>query len=178
MKRYSEGVEMSGHDSSENKVLFEITERHLNTGLRGFPVGTVRTSRVDPQQGVSYVGYPVGDLANLDPEAVVYLLYNKTLPTPDQLDGFKADLARRAHVDSNVIAQLKSLPKEGHPMEWLITGIMCLGMTGRTGDYREDGLNLIARSPELIANIFRLRSGWVNRFRVDQSWVWSRTLFK
>jgi citrate synthase len=66
---------------SDENILFTITEKHLNTGLRGFPVGRVRTSRVDPQTGVSYVGYPVADLAYLDPEAVIYLLYNKNLPT-------------------------------------------------------------------------------------------------
>jgi citrate synthase len=54
---------------SENKVLFEIKEEHLDTGLRGFPVGTVRTSFVDPVEGVHYVGYPVEDLAQLEPEA-------------------------------------------------------------------------------------------------------------
>ena len=53
---------------SDAKVLFEITEKHLNTGLRRFPVGTVRTSRVDPDEGVSYVGYPVKDLAYLIPK--------------------------------------------------------------------------------------------------------------
>ncbi|MDP6932355.1 MAG: citrate (Si)-synthase [Myxococcota bacterium] len=141
-------------------ALFTITTKHLNTGLRGFPVGTVRTSRVDPHQGVSYVGYPVGDLAYLDPEAVVYLLYHKNLPTPDQLSSFKADLARRAVVDPGVLDMLSRLPRSGHPMEWLISGILGLGMTGKTGDFLEDGLNLVARTPELIANVFRLRSGW------------------
>ena len=41
---------------ADSDVLFEITSAHLNTGLRGIPVGTCRTSRVDPQEGVSYVG--------------------------------------------------------------------------------------------------------------------------
>jgi citrate synthase len=145
---------------SGEKVLFEITEGHLNTGLRGFPVGTVRTSAVSPMDGVSYVGYPVADLANLDPEAVIYLLFNKALPDAAQLAEFKADLARRAVVDPAVIANLASLPKVGHPMEWLICGLMYLGMTGKTGDYTEDGLNMIAQSSELIAAIFRIHQGW------------------
>ena len=38
--------------------------------------------------------------------------------------------------------------------------LVFLGMTAKTGDYYEDGLNLIVQTPELIANIFRLRSGW------------------
>lgn len=145
---------------SDSKVLFEITEKHLNTGLRGFPVGTVRTSRVDPQTGVSYVGYPVGDLAQLDPEAVVYLLFNKDLPNDEQLAEFKADLAARATVDQQVIDFMAGLPKQGHPMEWLIAGLNLLGMTGKTGDWKEDALNCIARSSTIVANVFRLRSGW------------------
>jgi citrate synthase len=145
---------------SDENVLFEITEKHLNTGLRRFPVGRVRTSRVDPQDGVSYVGYPIGDLANLDPEAAIFLLYNKRLPTSNEINDCRSGLASRATVDPAVIEILQGLPKEGHPMEWLITGLSLLGMTGKTGDFYEDGLNLIARSAELIANIFRIRSGW------------------
>ena len=74
---------------------FEITEGHLNTGLRGFPVGTVRTSRVSPTEGVSYVGRPIAELAEKDPEEVIFLLLNKRLPN-DELSTFKAELASRA----------------------------------------------------------------------------------
>ena len=60
----------------DKRLLFNITEEHLNSGLRGIPVGHVRTSKVDPYEGVSYVGRPIGDLADLDPEAVIFLLLN------------------------------------------------------------------------------------------------------
>jgi citrate synthase len=146
--------------SEVKKVLFEITEEHLDTGLRGFPVGTVRSSSVDPVAGVHYVGYPIEDLAHLDPEAAVYLLFHKSLPTPEQLSAFKADLAARAAMPPGLHAFLGALPKQGHPMEWLMAGITWLGMTGKTGDYREDSFNLIARMPELVAGIFRVREGW------------------
>ena len=142
------------------KVLFEITEKHLNTGLRGFPVGTCRTSKVDKFEGVSYVGRSIKDLAKRDPEEVVFLLHNKHLPSADELAAFKADLAARSKVDPAVIALLKQLPKDGHPMEWMIAGLNLLGMTGKTDDFQEDALNLLARSPEVIAAIFRIRSGW------------------
>ena len=147
---------------SENKVLFEITEKHLNTGLRGIPVGTVRTSRVDPYTGVSYVGHSVKDLAGMDPEAVIFLLFNKKLPSDVELSDFKSNLAARSHVDPSVFSFLQHLPKNGHPMEWLINGITLLGMTGKTDDYYEDALNLLARVPTLLAAIFRIRSGWGN----------------
>jgi citrate synthase len=106
------------------------------------------------------VGRPVSELWQLDPEAAVYLLFNKELPNEAQLENFKLDLARRSRVDPRVIDLLKALPKDGHPMEWFIAGLTYLGMTGRTGDYQEDALNAVARMPELVANIFRLRSGW------------------
>ncbi len=144
----------------QNDVLFSITSAHLNTGLRGFPVGTVRTSKVDPYEGVSYVGYSVKELASLDPEAVVYLMFHKALPNDEQLVAFKADLASRATLPDGVAARVGKLPKQGHPMEWLIAGLNLLGMTGKTNDYKEDALNLIARTPELVATIFRQRSGW------------------
>jgi len=146
--------------SDNDEVLYEIRRSQLNTGLRGFPVGTVRTSKVDPQAGVSYVGYPIADLAQKDPEAVIYLLLNKELPNDAQLFEFRAELARRATVDPRVWDLMGALPKDGHPMEWLMNGLIYLGMTGKTGDFREDGLNLIARSGALVANVFRLRNGW------------------
>ncbi len=146
--------------SDPSEVLFQVTRAHLNTGLRGFPVGTVRTSAVSPQEGVSYVGYPIKQLAYQDPEAVVFLLHNKHLPSDDELAAFKADLVSRSAVDPQVLELIKQLPREGHPMEWLCSALFYMGMTGKTGDFREDALNLIARSPEVIAAIFRIRAGW------------------
>jgi citrate synthase len=147
-------------ESGDSKVLFEVTEEHLNTGLRGIPVGTVRTSFVTPNEGLHYAGYPVGDVADLDPEAGAYLLLNKELPTRAQEDEFKAELVKRARLDPRVLQLLGSLPRDGHPMEWLVAGLNFMAMTGKTGDYHEDALNVIAQLPELVANIFRLRSGW------------------
>ena len=147
---------------SGTKVLFEITEKNLDTGLRGFPVGRVRTSRVDPLEGVSYVGRSIAELSELDPEAVIFLLLNKRLPEADELSALKADLVARSTVDPKVLSIIASLPKEGHPMEWFITGLNLLGMTGKTvdNDYYEDALNAMARIPTVVAAVFRLRSGW------------------
>lgn len=142
------------------KPLFEVMDEHLDTGLRGFPVGTVRTSSVDPVEGVHYVGYPIEDLAYIDPEAAVYLVFHKELPSAEQLAAFKADLASRAGLPAGLHEFLGALPKQGHPMEWLMAGIAWLGMVGKTGDFHQDSLNLIARMPELVANVFRVREGW------------------
>jgi len=142
------------------EVLFEITSAHLNTGLRGVPVGTTRTSAVHPDRGVSYVGYPIAELADKDPEEVVYLLLERELPTADQVLRFKTNLRSRGGVDPRVFDLLRKLPRDAHPMEWLEIGLVALGMFSKVGDFAEDALNVIAWAPELVAGIFRIRSGW------------------
>jgi len=144
------------------KTLFTITEAHLNTGLRGYPVGTCRTSAVSPEQGVTYVGYSLQDLKERPAEDIIYLLLKKELPSTEQAAALRADMARRSAIDPRVYDVLRTLPKEGHPMEWLITGLSMLGMTGKSADndYAEDCLNLIARISTLSAAIFRIREGW------------------
>ena len=141
------------------KVLCEVTENHLNTGLRGIPVGTCRTSFVTPTEGVHYCGYPIKELVDFSPEDIIYLLFNKELPTTAQSSTFKADLAARGNVPSGLENVLQTLPKDGHPMDWLSVGIHTLGMLDTTGNWREDALNLIARMPRLMGLIFRYREG-------------------
>ncbi|HMV66726.1 MAG TPA: citrate/2-methylcitrate synthase, partial [Myxococcota bacterium] len=154
---------------ADSDVLFTITSAHLDTGLRGFPVGTCLTSDVDPQLGVTYVGYPIADLYDLPPEAVVFLLFKKHLPDDRELAEFKAELQRRMGMPQAALTALGALPESGHPMEWLITGLMLLGMTGKTGNYAEDALNVVAWAPELVAAIFRLRNGWGELIPPDRS---------
>ena len=141
------------------KVLCEVTENHLNTGLRGIPVGTCRTSFVTPTEGVHYCGYPIKELVDFSPEDIIYLLFNKELPTADQSSDFKLDLAARGQVPNELANVLQTLPKDGHPMDWLSVGIHTLGMLDTTGNWREDALNLIARMPRLMGLIFRYREG-------------------
>jgi len=144
---------------SDADVLFTITTAHLDTGLRGYPVGYCRTSKVDPHQGVSYVGYPITELARREPIDIVHLMFKRELPTGEQREKLSADLKARRGIPAEVLTTLASLPKSGHPMAWLGTGLQLLGLHTRTGDWMEDALNLVARTPELVAAIFRLHSG-------------------
>ena len=153
----------------DEKVLCEVTENHLNTGLRGIPVGTCRTSFVTPTEGVHYCGYPIKELVDFSPEDIIYLLFNKELPTSDQSSAFKADLAVRGHVPSGLANVLQTLPKDGHPMDWLSVGIQTLGMLETTDNWREDSLNLIARMPRLMGLIFRYREGRGEDIAVDDT---------
>tara|TARA_B100001142_G_scaffold16752_1_gene15563 strand:+ start:3613 stop:4779 length:1167 start_codon:yes stop_codon:yes gene_type:complete len=152
---------------SEEEELFTITAKHLDSGMRGIPVGTCQTSYVDPLEGVHYVGYPVGDLADMEEEDVVFLLLNKHLPTAEESIAFRKELTHRAEeMPTGALRVLESLtPGSGHPMDWLSIGIMALGAAETTGDVRIDSINLIARMPELMARIFLLRGGRKEKLR-------------
>ena len=144
---------------TNDEPLFTVHTSHLNTGLRGVPVGTCRTSFVTPTEGVHYCGYPIAELAHYPPEDIVYLLFHKELPTAEQSSKFKTEMAARGHVPESVRAVFSTLPKDGHPMDWLSVGIHTLGMLDTTGDWKEDALNLIARMPRLMGLLFRIREG-------------------
>ncbi|MDE0869733.1 MAG: citrate/2-methylcitrate synthase, partial [Candidatus Poseidoniaceae archaeon] len=154
---------------AKNEVLLEVTEKHLNTGLRGVPVGTCRTSFVTPSEGVHYCGYPITELASFEPEDIIYLLFNKELPTAEQSVAIRQDLASRAAIPGDLESVLKTLPKFGHPMDWLSVGIHTLGMLETTNDWKEDALNLIARMPRLMGLIFRIREGREENIPADDT---------
>ena len=152
---------------SDKEVLLEVTSDHLNTGLRGVPVGTCRTSFVTPTEGVHYCGYTIAELAAFAPEDIIYLLFNKELPTPEQSKQIRSELAARATIPGDVESVLKTLPRDGHPMDWLSVGIHTLGMLETTNDWRADAMNLIARMPRLMGLIFRIRDGRAEEIPAD-----------
>jgi citrate synthase len=144
---------------SDSKVLFEVTEGHLETGLRGVPVGYCPTSSVDPQLGLFYKGFAIDELSHRDPEEVIYLLFNDVLPNEEQLAAFRKKLSQNAHIPKEVITSLKALPKSGHPMKWFIAGLNSLGMMAETKSYSEEAFNIVAKLPALVAAIYRIREG-------------------
>jgi len=129
--------------------------------MRGIPVGTCRTSFVTPTEGVHYCGYPISELASMSPEDIVYLLFNKELPNSKQSTEFMQELQSRGALPEGVETVLSSLPKDGHPMDWLSIGIHTLGMLGGVDNWKEDAMNLVARMPRLLGLIFRYREGRV-----------------
>ena len=160
-------LRVDGGFMSVDKSLLDLTTAHLNTGLRGVPVGTCRTSFVTPEEGVHYCGYPIAELAMLAPEDVVYLLFHKELPNLEQSVEFREELQSRGAIPDGLEQVLATLPKEGHPMDWLSIGIHTLGMLGGVDDWREDAMNLIARMPRLMGLIFRYREGRVTNIPAD-----------
>lgn len=163
----------TGTGTDPKEVLFTITRDLLDTGLRGFPVGTCPISDVDPVKGLSYGGYPIADLAHLEPEEVIHLLLRKELPDAGKLAVFHGELLGQGHLHPGVLKVLESFPRDGHPMKWLLGGLAVMGMFENAGDYRKDCLRVIAQLPELVAAIYRIRSGWGDPIpsRPELGWV-------
>src|SRR5690625_2054974 len=79
---------------------------------------------------LTYAGYTIDDLAeNASFEEVIYLLWNRELPTKEQLDEIRSQLAEEMEVPDAIIDHLKSYDtKKVHPMAALRTAISLLGM--------------------------------------------------
>ncbi|MGA8163939.1 MAG: citrate (Si)-synthase [Waddliaceae bacterium] len=140
--------------------LMEITESHLETGMRGYPVGYCTTSTVDPAKGLFYVGRPVSALAGREPESVIYLLYHGKEGTDSEIQAFSQRLQKRAQCSPEVIEHIRRLPKKGHPMDLFVCALMICAAFEGTGDYQEDCLNLIAKIPVLVGNLINYHAGW------------------
>ncbi|MAK97453.1 MAG: citrate synthase [Euryarchaeota archaeon] len=151
----------------DEDTLLNLTSANLNTGLRGVPVGTCRTSFVTPEQGVHYCGYPISELAMMSPEDIIFLLFHKELPDLEQSVEFRKNLQSRGALPDGVEEVLATLPVNGHPMDWLSIGIHTLGMLDCKNDWREDALNLIARLPRLLGLIFRYREERLTNIPAD-----------
>lgn len=141
-------------------VLFEITKDQLETGLRGVPVGYCVTSFVDPIKGLTYIGRPIAELAQLDPITVIYLLYYGEAGTKAQVAKFQDELSERSSCSQETLRHIESLPHGGHPMDVFAAALLVTGMYEGTGDYREDCLNAIAKLPQIAATVINSHAGW------------------
>lgn len=150
------------------KVLFEITEEQLDTGLRGFPVGTCSTSTVDPEKGLFYCGLPIKELVNASCESVIYLLLHGKFPNEQQLISFVHELRQRSHISEETISHVHALPKKAHSMDLFISALMILKTFEGKQNYQEDTLNLIAKLPALVALIINHSEGYTKPLEQTQ----------
>ncbi|MGE3953838.1 MAG: citrate (Si)-synthase [Parachlamydiales bacterium] len=143
-----------------SRVLFEITENELETGLRGFPIGYCPTSYVDPQKGLFYADHPISECAHWEPAQVLHLLYHGKEGSAAEVADFAKELERRAPCDPSLIAYIQKLPRQGHPMKLFSAALLLAAGFEGTGDYREDCLNLIAKIPQIAAAVINHHAGW------------------
>ncbi|MFN8530956.1 MAG: citrate/2-methylcitrate synthase [Anaerolineae bacterium] len=106
------------------------TEVKIYKGLDGVIIDESRLSLVNGTEGkLIYSGYKIEDLAaNALYEEVVYLLWEGKLPTKEQLETLRADIAAHADVPEPVMNIVKSMPKEADPMAVLRTAVSALAL--------------------------------------------------
>lgn len=140
----------------------------LARGLAGVTVADTRLSFIDGEQGVlRYGGIPIEELAEeASYEEVVYLLWQGELPTAQQLDEFKANLAECCRaVPPPVIDAIRSFPTNAHPMSALRTLVSLLGLHDPQAEEESreasetKATRLMAGIPTLIAAYERIRNG-------------------
>ncbi len=98
-------------------------------GLEGVIAAQSAICWIDGDKGIlRYRGYPITELAeNVTFEEVVYALWHGDLPTREQLDGFRKELAAELRLPAQIVAHLESIPKDVHPMAALRSAFSLLG---------------------------------------------------
>jgi len=140
----------------------------LNTGLRGVVIADTRICEVDGANGrLIYRGYLVQDLAeNATFEEVSFLLLYEKLPGKDELEEFKRQLAANRALPPEVIAAMKTRPKDALPMDVLQAVVPMLA--NHDPDIRDQSQEAVLRmATSLIAKFGTIIAAW-DRIRNSQ----------
>ena len=99
-------------------------------GLAGVIAAQSRVGFVDGENGIlEYRGIRIENLAEHSTfEETAFLLLYGHLPTSEELDGFSETLKSYREVRPELLAMIRALPKDGHPMAALQTLIGALGL--------------------------------------------------
>jgi len=133
----------------------------LNTGLRGVVIADTRICEVDGANGrLIYRGYLVQDLAeNASFEEVSFLLLYEKLPNEDELKEFKGQLAAKRALPPEVIAAMKTRPKDALPMDVLQAVVPMLA--NHDPDIKDQSQEAVLRmATSLIAKFGTIIAAW------------------
>ncbi|MDP4170285.1 MAG: citrate synthase [Bacillota bacterium] len=138
----------------------------VTRGLEGVVATTSSISSIIDDT-LTYVGYDIDDLAeNASFEEVIYLLWNRKLPTKTQLAELKKELAENAELPKEVLEHFHMYPiQEVHPMAALRSAVSLLGLYDKEADIMEESANfrkavrLQAKMPALVTAFARVRKG-------------------
>ena len=136
-------------------------------GLRGVAAASSSISDVNGEKGeLIYQGYNIHDLArHATFEEVVFLLWNKRLPTRDELNTLEQSLRQSYELPAEIIALMKQFPRESDPIDVLRTVVSALEFYDR--DARDlsraatlrTAIKLTAQFPTIVAAGDRIRNG-------------------
>jgi citrate synthase len=135
-------------------------------GLEGVVAGESEICYIDGYAGIlSYRGYNIHTLAeHATFEEVIYLLWNGTLPTAEQLSELKQKLSASGSLPEPVVDLLRANAK-ALPMDLLRTAVSMLGLydpQAREMSPEANGakaIRLMAQASALVAGYGRIRAG-------------------
>jgi 2-methylcitrate synthase/citrate synthase II len=135
-------------------------------GLEGVIAGESAICAVDAEGGLMYRGYDIHELATRCRfEEIVWLLLRGELPTTNEAEQMRAELAANARLPGEVVAMLRLSPKGGQPVDVLRTAVSMLGeFDPEANDYSQEAdlrkaHRVIARIPTIVAAAWRIRQG-------------------
>jgi citrate synthase len=137
------------------------------------------TSKLDPEEGIRFRGYTIPELQKLLPklhpegeplpEGLFYLMLMDELPTEEDVLYIQNEWIKRAHVPKHVFDVIDALPRDMHPMNQFVAGIVAMAGSSRFMKAYEAGvskkeywdstyegvMDLIARIPRVAAYVYR-----------------------
>ncbi len=164
-----------------NFSVADVTVEQIYGGIRGVPIHVTDVSYVDQQEGLRLRGFTVPEVLEKLPKAdhgefplaggLYYLLMTGDMPTKQEANQVEVEWKVRSNVPAHVFKSLQPMPPYTHPMTLFSQAILALqsesvfarrfyyGIDREDywGYYLEDSLNLIAKLPTIIANIYNLK---------------------
>lgn len=136
-------------------------------GLRGVSAASSSISDVNGEKGeLIYQGYNIHDLARQSTfEEVIFLLWNKRLPTTSELAELKRALSASYELPNEIVNLMKLFPKEADPVDVLRTTVSALEFYDPNARdiSRENSvktaIRLTAQFPTIVAASDRIRKG-------------------
>jgi 2-methylcitrate synthase len=136
-------------------------------GLRGVSAATSSISDVNGEKGeLIYQGYNIHDLAKHSTfEEVIFLLWNKRLPTASELAQLTKALRQSYAIPAEIVDLMKRFPRESDPVDVLRTSVSALEFYDpKARDISRENavstaIRLTAQFPTLVAAWDRIRKG-------------------
>ncbi len=159
----------------------EVTIAQAIGGVRGVRCLTTDISYLDPMEGIRFRGYTIPETLEALPkvpgsempyvEGFFYLLLTGDIPTEEESADVAAEFKKRSKVPGYVLDVLRAMPEDSHPMAMISAAVVAMQKESEfvkkynagisKMDYwdptYEDAMNLLAKLPEIAANIYRLK---------------------
>ncbi len=160
-------VSRAHYNCKEGPAPMPEDNKEVNKGLEDVVAGTSSICDVNGIEGkLIYAGYDIHDLAqNTTFEEVIYLLWNRRLPTASELAGLNDDLDSNRAIPAGALGLIRQFPTTATPMDALRTAVSMLGMydpdqgNESAEANQRKALRITAQFGTIIAALDRIRKG-------------------